>query len=213
MKTKRRSAGFTLTEVAAVMAVVAMIIGGVWVVAGNVNSMAKQDKFTNLVRTAVENIRGAYAGRPTFDTPAATVGTMMPLLMNMNVFPSDSIHQSGGVWVVNSPFGAFTNPNNAGSPYKSLYACAWGSSGSTRCAWNNGPLNAPLFAIEVLLSKNDCIRATLRNADPAVIPGFVALYINQHLQTAPMTLVAANDTATGCNAAVNTVDFIYRLKP
>ncbi|MFA5041295.1 MAG: hypothetical protein WC464_06660 [Bdellovibrionales bacterium] len=214
-KNQRAKRGFSLAEFAIVMAVAGTIFGGIWVVSASMNENAKQQKFTELLSTIVENIRGSYTTRPFFESTLVT--TMMPLLTSMNVFPGDSVKKSGTVSVVVSPFGEMTNPQYAASPYKSIYVCGWadGATTSTRCILTGAATsNVPLFAIEAILSPEDCINAVMRNSDPAARPGLVAVYIDGDKQALPMNLQKATSSTTGCKQlTVNYVDFVYRLAP
>jgi prepilin-type N-terminal cleavage/methylation domain-containing protein len=223
---RKRKRGFSLTEFAIVLGVAGIILSGVWALASNINSNAKQEKFSEMLNVIVGNIRGNYVGKTYFDTTLTpTVGAvtgMMPILTSLNVFPGDAVHVSGGVSVVDSPFGeqSTTGLPAAGTPYNSLYVCGWKATGSTGCAFTAATSTAsvPLFAIEALLpSGNACIGAALRNSNPTALPGLVDVYINgtgrvSHVPalTLPWDLASAK---TACNLAVNTVDFVFRLTP
>jgi prepilin-type N-terminal cleavage/methylation domain-containing protein len=211
-KNKKSTSGFSLAELAVVLAIVALLFSGIWTAAGNTNRNVKQQKFSELLYSVSESVRGHYAGKPYFES--TNVGTMMGKLTQaqMNVFPGDALRYVNPNWLVISPFGEHTNPFVGSSPYKSFYVCGWQTSGSTHCdvAGGSGANNVPLFALEALFLENDCVAAALRNSNSATLPGLVAVVINGTFQTLPLTLAAAN---SACVAGVNYADWVFRLTP
>lgn len=208
---QKRERGFSLVEFSIVLGVAGVVLGGVWVVAASMSDGVKQEKFSELLDATVDNVRGSYVGKPYFESTLVTV--MMPKLTAMNVFPGDAVYKSGAVSVAVSPFGELTNPLLSSSPYKSVYVCGWkeGNAPSTHCDLSGaGTSNVPLFAVEAILSKKDCLVAALKNAAPSMHPGLVAFYINGGKITMPVTLSAVT---TACNADVNYADFVFRLTP
>ncbi len=208
---QKRERGFSLVEFSIVLAVAGVIFAGVWVVAASMGDSVKQERFSELLDATVDNVRGSYAGKPYFES--TLVATIMPKLTAMNVFPGDTVHKSGSTSVVTSPFGELTNPLSSSSPYKSIYVCGWkdGSTPSTHCDLSGGgTANVPLFAVEAILSKKDCLVAALKNAAPSMHPGLVAFYINGSKITMPVTLSAVT---TACNNNTNYADFVFRLTP
>ena len=208
---KRHLRGFSLIELAIVLGVMGIILGSIWMMAGDMRNNVKQEKFSEMLSVIVGNIRGNYAGKPYFDH--TQVSKMMPNLVNLNVFPSDAVHQvsGGGVSIVDSPFGEVAG--SLASPYNSIYVCGWAAKTSTACTYKTDTQNVPLFAIEALFSDTtSCTGAVLSNSSSATLPGLVAVYINgTPLAALPSDAVTAN-TACAANA-LKTVDFVYRLNP
>jgi prepilin-type N-terminal cleavage/methylation domain-containing protein len=211
-QTQNLKRGFSLTEFSVVLGIVGVIFAGIWVLAASMNNSVKQEKFSEMLTVIVGNVRGNYTGKAFFES--TLVATMMPILTSMNVFPGNAVRNNGGVSVVDSPFGQQSTAGlpAVGTAYNSLYVCGWKASGSMSCEFAGGTLNVPLFAIEALLSKPDCMKAILRNSNTTTLPGLVAIYSNGTSRALPMTLTTAN---TACSAAggVNYVDFVFRLTP
>jgi len=81
--------GFTLTEVAIVLCIISIILGGIWAYTSSMKNNLKHEQFTQLLGTLTNNVRGSYAGRAAFDH--INPETMMPLLMQKGVFPAVTI--------------------------------------------------------------------------------------------------------------------------
>lgn len=211
-KTRRKTAGFTLAETAVVLCIVALVFGGIWSIAGTTNNNAKHERFTMLVRAIVENVRSHYAARSGVDYASAPM--TMGQLTDNGVFPNNFlVKKSAWLSTLISPFGERTNPHLASSIHKSLYVCGWPASGSTHCFFGPTPPvkeHLPLFAVEALLPRGDCIKALMRNSGSSVLPGIVAVYANGTKLSLPLTLAAAEG---GCQNAVNYIDFVLRLRP
>lgn len=218
---------FTLVEMAVVLAIVAVVMAGIWAAVGSMNAGAKQQKFAELLNTIVQNVRSSYIGRGTIPTtlvPGAIGTGLMQELAVRNVFPGDIVRLvangtsgcsvSGGCSVVDAPFGKKTTVGlpAAGTPYDSLYVCGWPATGGARCSFVSGTAttNVPLFAVEVLLSKDECLKAIMRNSNPALTPNLVAIYSNGTRRALPMTFTIAGQA---CANDVNYVDFVFRLQP
>lgn len=208
----RKNGGFTLSEAAIVLCIVAVLFGAIWSVAGSADNNAKHERFTLLVRAVVENIRSHYAARSGVDYVSAPA--TMGQLTDNNVFPNDLlVKKTAWLSILVSPFGEFTNPRLALSDHKSMYVCGWPASGSTGCDLNPASpakQNLPLFAVEALLNRGDCVKALMRNSHSSVLPGIVAVYANGTQLSLPLTLAAAQSR---CSNAVNYINFVLRLRP
>ncbi|MDD3030067.1 MAG: hypothetical protein PHS57_07295 [Alphaproteobacteria bacterium] len=189
--------GFSLTETAIVLGVAGLILSGVWVMVGGMRSSAIQTKFSDLLAVVVENIRGTYVGKASFESTSPT--KMMPILRRKHVFPGDVVRkESDGTIKVVSPFGG------------ELVVCGWKASGSTKCETAGETLDVPFFAVEIAVDKKDCINAVVRNANSSLFPGLLGVYINGTKRELPISFSAAQ---TGCSKASNIVDFVFRLLP
>ena len=215
--------GFNLTEMAIVLGVISIIIGGIWAAAGAVGKDVKQEQFSEQLFNMVKNIRGAYMGKATVED--TRVAVVMPKLAQMKVFAGDSTRVVGGVTVVDTPFGQLPNPISAGSAYDSIYVCGWKTAtaqAQTNCEFTGaGTPNVPLLAVEVLLPSGDtCIKAVMRNSSPATAPGLIDVVINGNKianlgNPLPVPAALARQfcvpKAAGSDAVV--VDFLYRITP
>jgi type II secretory pathway pseudopilin PulG len=217
-QTRRSTRGFSLVEFTIVLGVICVVLGGIWVVASNMYNEVKHQQFSEMLTTIVGNIRGAYAGRPFFES--TVVSDVMPKLASMNVFPNDRVriinYDGTDYATVISPFGEFTNPHDSDAPYNSLYVCGWVIPGFDKCypcpTCFPGATKVPLFAIEALVSDEDCIQVIMRNSDPSKQPGLVAMYSNGVRRTLPFTFQSAAAACVPTAAGKpNYIDFVYRL--
>ncbi len=210
--------GYTLTEMAIVLCIMSIILAGIWAYTSSMNNNVKQDKFTQILVTLTNNIRGAYAGKTSFDT--TDVPIMMERLVKKGVFPGDMIKTRAGRVVAVSPFGEINGgPSN---DYKSIYVCGWKATGSESCFPSTPGTEVPFFAIETLMRKSDCITAALRNSNVTSFPGLVGVYVNgknMSSDTAPggvalsLPMNASMAAAACSDPNVNRVDFVYKLVP
>ncbi len=197
---QREVGGFSLTEVAIVLCIIGMVLASLWVYMSAMNNNVKHEKFTHMLKTLTENIRGVYAGKTSF------TNLHPEFLVQKEVFPSDMIRMNGDFVVPVSPFGEFTSEKD----YRSVYICGWKARGSTECSLDSTDEEFPLFAIETILPRDACITAALRNSDVGSFPGLVSVYINKHQLELPLTLAAVTPE---CNKPLNYVDFVYKLIP
>ncbi len=223
MHKRRLMRGASLTESTIVLGIVGILLGGIWAMANDMRNSVKQQKFAELLTSTVDGVRGIYAGKAFFDSTLVT--NMMPNLARMNIFPGDVLKQVGLETVVVSPFGEVTPhpvPNAGATPHRSFYVCGWRSAptaAQTHCDFIGGQGNVPLFAVEALVNRPNCIQAVMRNSNPVTQPGLVAVHINGGAALAlPVPLVVPPATpllgaVRACANAVNYIDFVYRLTP
>lgn len=208
---KSSTRGFTLTEVAIVLCIFSIILGGIWAYTSSMKNSLKHEQFSQLLVTLTNNIRGSYAGRTSFDHTNAD--TMMPLLMQKGVFPADMVKRTGTRSVAISPFGEFTPSPTGNLTYKSIYICGWKAKDSTSCVFGGGEADVPLFAIETVMKHSDCITAAVRNSNPVHFPGLVGVYVNgAQVLPLPVTTGAAADACRG-GTGVSYIDFVFKLVP
>lgn len=101
---KRRA--FTLTEIAIVLGVVGVVLGGIWVAARGVNDNLKMKQGSELLLSIVQKIRSSYAGVGSFSSAVNT--DITNLLKNKNVFPPDIINADG---TLNNPWSTAAGNN------------------------------------------------------------------------------------------------------
>ena len=63
---RRSNSGFNLIEIAIVLAVIGIIVGGIYVAASSVYENNRKQKVQTQMLTLVQNIRAAYTGQPAF---------------------------------------------------------------------------------------------------------------------------------------------------
>ena len=131
--------GFTLTEMAIVMVVIGVVLGGIWIAVSGVNKSMKINQADRQLQVIVSNIRALYATR------GAISGTNMQditiPLFNAGIFPSDM--PMVGAYPQN-PWGGATGINAQGNCFNGPYGGGQCDSGSfeiqvvnpgTRGAW------------------------------------------------------------------------------
>ena len=121
-KNPQAKRGFNLVEVAFVLGVVALVVGGIWAGYNSVSEARKTTKTVTNILSMVENTR-ALIGHSIFTTDNQTINLNLSMLVNSKIAPPD-IPQAGGrlqhewggtikVDMTNGPAGA-TMCNNVG---------------------------------------------------------------------------------------------------
>lgn len=97
---KNDERGFSLIEAAIVLAVMGLVIGGIWVAAAAVQSNWREQTAQSQLLTLVSNVRNLYQGQRTFGTPSMTA------LITAGVIPAEAISSNDAA--VNPWGGALT---------------------------------------------------------------------------------------------------------
>lgn len=115
--------GFNLIEIAIVLAVIGLVIGGIYVAAAAVTERQRQSKTITQMMTIVTNMRSIYAGRSAVEamTPDALIATRivpsdMQVVSNdlrgsygiVRITPSATIQHQYDLWFQNLSSGACT---------------------------------------------------------------------------------------------------------
>lgn len=96
----RKTRGFTLTEVAIVMGVVGLILGGIWIAAAAVYTNHRVNTAYTQVMRIVQGTRALYASQALF--PVSQQGTNITNnLKQAGIIPKDMINEEVGVGVKN----------------------------------------------------------------------------------------------------------------
>lgn len=91
---RQRARGFSIIELAIVLGVVGLVMGGVWVLAGKVRQTAKLQQTVEQVVAIAKNVRSFYQTRSCIGN-----GTQMPVLTAANppVFPREMLAGAAAV--------------------------------------------------------------------------------------------------------------------
>ena len=107
--------GFTLTELAIVLGVIGVVLGGIWAAASASFNSQKVDKAQQELITIVNNVRALYANRQGFAQGAmaanatvaaqkASAAALTLAMINAGVFPADMVDNSTSPPTVRSPW-------------------------------------------------------------------------------------------------------------
>lgn len=152
--------GFNLVEAAIVLGVVGLVIGGIWVVAGDIQQKRRVTDFYSASLKMVDDVRRLYSGLPV----SAGLSNIGPAMWSAGVFPSN-------VFVQNT--GAFSGT------YPAIMA-AW----SARTSMSTGTTSTTMLPIIRLYmtsmknSKSDCIQLLTMYAQTLNSSRLVAVIIN-----------------------------------
>ncbi len=102
----RNQKGFTLIEIAIVLTIVGLVIGGIWLAASTViNNNKRQTLNANIVQV-VQNVKSLFAGQ---GSGAVTTGFTQANGVNAGIFPPAMLDANGNPPGVVTPFDA-SNP-------------------------------------------------------------------------------------------------------
>jgi prepilin-type N-terminal cleavage/methylation domain-containing protein len=229
LKRKRGLHGFSLVELAIVMGIIGVIIGGIWVAAGASRQTQREVQSVQALQLTVDAVRAGYGGFasinggveaavPYLGVGAAGVvgvGAMPATLMRSTQSTCHGVQST----YFDTPWGDTNTVDNCGS----FRVCAWGGT-NTACGVPNA-VSAPAFAVEFTnLDYGSCLKLA-ESVQPSNPPGLQDVYINSNSAAiGPGTglpviaSIASHTNATfpviGCNANsnTNTLDFIYSLR-
>jgi type II secretory pathway pseudopilin PulG len=214
---RKFSLGFSLTELAIVMAAFGLILAGIWPLIALGQETARREQAFDQIQITVANVRGYYggqAGMPNSGGPALTA----QLLANAAI-PS---------YMQRTTTSTCTNPNNlcADSPWGPNSSGVVDASGTFRvCNWAPGATacntvttgTTAFFAVVVEgLSSSSCIGLAVRASSPAGATGLVEVNINgtdiaAGLGHAIQPVITA-DAASLCGTAGGaSISFVYPL--
>jgi len=210
--TQRR--GFTLIEFAIVAGIIGLIMGSIWVFAGQTWENSRQRQLKSEIFTVVKNLRTYYQGQNGIPT-ASGFTLLTPRLITANIIPSDIIRTGGacnpGPSCADSPWsGDATTPATG-----SFGVCAW-VVGQTGCP--NGAVGgvAPYqyFALEIrAIPQAACAKAVANNTGTDGPPGLYDVVINTNSMLALGVIPPLpSRVMANCNSVLsNTIDFVYRV--
>ncbi|HEU0117108.1 MAG TPA: type 4 pilus major pilin [Alphaproteobacteria bacterium] len=200
--------GFSLLEMAIVLTVIGVVLGGIWVLAVYAWERTRQERVAEEITSTVRNTRAYYAGQASvsgsFTTLAATLGAA-------NVFPGDMLRinscTNGSNLCYDHPWSGAAGNVATGS----FSVCPW-SPGAGVFACSAGP--TPYFAVELRsVPSASCMNLVARNSGSNAPSGLIDVIINgttSMAATGHAFPVRASDSSASCTAAAAvTVDFVY----
>ncbi|MBI1273829.1 MAG: prepilin-type N-terminal cleavage/methylation domain-containing protein [Alphaproteobacteria bacterium] len=122
-KARRGKKGFTLVELAVVLGVVGLVLGGIWVFAGRSNESARTEQSLGQLVILLNNIRSYYLSQPNMAS-----GDVTTILAAASVFPSEML-RAGAPTIVDHPWGAL--PPGGGLLVSGTTASGGASTGGT----------------------------------------------------------------------------------
>jgi len=195
--------GFTLIEIAIVLTIVGLIIGGIWVAASTVFNNNKAQALAKDVIQAVQNTKTLFSSQ---GTSASTVGVTVTNLINAGVFPTDMVTPNAGVLV--TPFSTQSAVTDV-----TVSAAPGGTATSIGYAFNNLPSSACTQLLITLGSLNNIQKLGITGLNGGASPVAPAA---GGLIAAPVgvtTSVTATAAAGACANAGNTngVDVVFNV--
>ncbi len=189
--TRRRArpsfAGFSLIEVAIVLGVVAIILGGLWNLLGSVQENYRQDQTVSQVAQVVSNMRDFYKSKSAVD--ALGSDALTSYLIERNVILSEMIRKR-------------TSPYRAGH--------LWDGTINATFKISRGSDPSSFFVIEFSgLSQKTCTGLASKLTGDGGPEGLLSAQINGYSRSIP---ISPENTIGFCGSAVNSVALTYRLR-
>lgn len=199
-RSKRSSSGLNLIEVAIVLGITGLIIGGVWAVSSVLGASNKQRKASQELALIAQNVRVAFAEQ------SGVLGQRAHLTLALDRFGSLPTEMRQNA---NMPAGIMFNP------WSQLPAGGLGSAVvyASDCTGSEAPDDTtpePCFAVGFLnVPQSACVQMATQS--PSTSTGVQGVIINSSgFLTLPVTGTAA---ASNCsNATNNTISWVYLLK-
>jgi type II secretory pathway pseudopilin PulG len=209
----KKCRAFTLTEVAIVLVVTALVLGSLWVALDNASNNVRREKAVEAIASTVTNFRNYYSGQAS--VPASNLSPFLSKLISENIIPS-SLVRSGNTNRADSPWGSYAN--GVLDPMGTFQVCEWiPGNGMNDCSAT--ALNAPstFFAVSLYgLTIKDCIGVAEAVTGPKGPSGLVDVLINGNdLVGNAKSFQPVLDTDANLYCAnagnANYVNFVYRL--
>ena len=211
----RSSQGFSLTEVAIVLGVIGMIMGGIWVALSAGTEYYHREQAAEQIGIVVNNVRSLYAARMGTNLGYRNFTNQM---LSKQVLPSYMQQATGcraGFQCADNPWGS--NSNNAGGTFR---VCAWtmgAAPAMAACPALNLATPTQFFAVELThLSIGSCIALVGHVSSSSGSSGLINVVINgaalveAGVSVRPVPTAALNANCT-LAANANVVDFVYQL--
>ncbi len=197
---RKNRKGFSLTEMAIVLGVFGLILGGLWATVSLVKERARRDEAVSRVAIAVRNIREFYLGRGFVLTPAG-VGTQAALtsyLLEQGILPAEMIKD-----------------RSAGSGhFEAVHE--WDGGAFQICSAGCFSANSTSeFSVRFRsLPQGACVALATRLSGYGGASGLLKLFVNNNQQAnLPLTVADAVAACSDPNSSVNNIELVYRLRP
>jgi hypothetical protein len=189
-------AGMNLLEVAIVLGILGLVLGSIWVAAGEFYSNSRIRSAGQQLVTIAQNVRGIFVEQG--GVTGAAGSNINQALDQMKVFPLEmrkDINPTGQVY-----------NKWSGAVQVAADDCT-GAEGATT--------PQPCFGITFLNVPQDaCIGLLLQNSDPDL--GLQRVLVNNNVagdaSTAPLLPIKASTTKASCNLLYNTMLWVYVLR-
>lgn len=200
--------GFSLTEMAIVLAVIGLVLGAIWGVVSTVRQNMKREQTVNQVVVAARNIRDFFLAKgivQAADGSGAVQNLTSYLLENGVLLPEQIRDREAGTgnYIADHPL--MEESVSKGS----FQICSKGNKGVS-CEATDGSSE---FAVRLLgLKKADCAALAPKLASPSGPPGLISLYLNESA-TAEELPLTEEDALDGCSKETeNIIVLVYRLR-
>jgi type II secretory pathway pseudopilin PulG len=221
----RRNAcrGFSLTELAIVFGVMGIILGGIWVYVGSMQSVAQRQQLAEELSTVVNNVHALYAGQAGIGANGDSISAVTPFLIQESAIPSTMVRPAASTCTNNSSLCADTPWGSSGNIAGGTFGvCAWTAASQkapagTACPPASAvPSTVQFFAIELSgISQSDCINLVPQDSGASGPVGLQDVLINGNSAVNagdPLPVLVSFATANCTSPAANIIDFVYRLQ-
>lgn len=205
-ETKKRRAGFSLMELAVVLAVVGVILGALWGIVSIVRENIRRETALSQVSVIVASVRDFYLGRGFVQTPSGQgdFDKLTDYLIRQGVIPPEAIRDRSATTLrADLPWG----PTGAGGSTL--------ADGGLAIDNTDVGVSADRFRVQLRgLSYANCIALSSRLSGPEGPKGLMRVKINSNAdEELPVTVEEASDSCQKKPGGdENKVDFVFRLR-
>jgi prepilin-type N-terminal cleavage/methylation domain-containing protein len=205
--------GFSLMELAIVLGVFGLILGGLWSIVSTVKENVRRERAFEQTILIVKNIRAYYQALPNI---SGSYASLTPVLATNGIIPFEMLRsRTAATLLVDHPWGT-TTPGGAVLAGGGVQVC---DNTPANCTGPAADSSAQTFAVRFNgLSYGACINLLARLSSPAGPPGLVNIVVNSgtpYLNTAgnglPVSMVWSDANCSTAKTG-NTLDFIFRLR-
>lgn len=190
-----KKGGFNLIEIAIVMAVVGLIIGGIYVAAATVYKNVRESTTEDDLLQIVESVRNAYQSQGSLGN-VSNSGVPLPNLIAAGILPSDMVSSIADTTTAVNAFGGTVTIGSASSADLSGFTISLSNIPQSVC-------------IDIL------VQNTAGGTAGAAQTGLWSAGTtsgNSGNANFPLTIGGASDPNTYCNAPTNTVELTYGIR-
>jgi prepilin-type N-terminal cleavage/methylation domain-containing protein len=222
--------GYSLVELAIVLAVIGVIFGALWIAVGQAWEYSKREQAEEAIATTVTNTRAYLSGQAGVPTNQGFAAFTSQLVFS-SVIPLNLARNASCTAVTciaDTPWGSYSSNGSAPDPNGTFRVCYWLMGTSTVCPAGAAAASSVFFGVELTgLTIKTCIALVESVSGPAGPTGLVDVNINgQNLAAtgSPIRPVPAGAATSYCTCAANNncatptvadgsgiVTFIYRV--